>query len=69
MKTKAYCRILAILIGGTGFASPAMAAQADLDMLQQECGPQLNLSAAGCQCIADTAAAQLNDVQQAFVAA
>jgi len=49
--------------------APAGAVQADLDILYRECGPQLKLSDKGCRCISDSAAKQLNDKQQAYVAA
>ena len=65
-------------LGLLGFASallltiapePGLTAQADLDTLYRECKPQLNLSEAGCRCISDTAAKELNDNQQAMIAA
>lgn len=46
-----------------------LADAADIETLRVECGTQLNLGTAGCNCIADTAADQLNDNQQALVAA
>jgi hypothetical protein len=59
----------AILIACAGLAAPALAAQEHLDALERECGPQLGFPASGCKCISAAAAAELNDTQQAFVAA
>lgn len=67
--TRRLCRASAVLIVCAGFAAPALAAQEHLDTLKRECGTQLGLSASGCQCISDSAAAELNDNQQAFVVA
>ncbi|HXK53629.1 MAG TPA: hypothetical protein PK405_02995 [Hyphomicrobiales bacterium] len=50
-------------------ASGLRAAEQDIDTLRSECGKQLNLGESGCACIADTAAKELNDKQQALVAA
>ena len=67
--TGRYLTVYAIVFGFAGFALPALAGQEHLDTLQRKCGVQLNLSATGCRCVADKAGAELNDVQQAFVAA
>ena len=50
-------------------AAPALASPADIETLRSECAAQLNQSPGGCDCIADTATGQLNDNQQALVAA
>ena len=62
-------KFAAVSVVCASFALPAMAVQADLDTVRKECGVQLNFSPAGCQCMVDAAGTQLNDVQQAFVAA
>lgn len=62
-------KLFAVLAACAGFTLPVLAAQEHLDTLERECGAQLELSAAGCKCISDAAAAELNEVQQAFVAA
>ncbi|MDP2619383.1 MAG: hypothetical protein Q8P46_04285 [Hyphomicrobiales bacterium] len=67
--TRRFCRVSAILIACAGLAAPALATQEHLDTLERECGPQLGFSASGCKCISNTAAVELNDTQQAFVAA
>ena len=58
-----------LAVSAMGFALPAVATQEDLDTIASECGQQLQLSPSGCTCIRDTAAADLTDAQQAFVAA
>ena len=50
-------------------ARPAVADQGAVDTLRAECAIQLNLGAGGCNCIAETAASELSDAQQALVAA
>jgi len=67
--TRGFWKVTAILIGCVGIALPAYAAQEHLDTLERECGTQLGLTASGCKCVADTAASELNEIQQAFVAA
>jgi hypothetical protein len=49
-------------------ASPAFADAAAIETLRTECAVQLNLPAPACDCIADKAG-EMNDDQQAFVAA
>ena len=49
--------------------SPAMAGEAHLDIIHQQCGVQLGLAPAACDCLRNAAAAELNENQQAFMAA
>jgi hypothetical protein len=60
---------LAMLLALTATLAPglAFAAPEHLATIEAECGTQLKLSAAGCACLRDKAAA-LNDGQQAFIA-
>lgn len=49
--------------------SPALAGAEHLDTLHEQCGIQLNGSAAFCACLQQTASDTLNDNQQTFAAA
>jgi hypothetical protein len=50
-------------------ATPALAGQAELAIIHDQCGVQLNQPPPVCDCIASSAGVQLNDDQQAFMAA
>lgn len=48
---------------------PAFAGQEHLNIINQQCGVQLGKPPAVCNCMAQSAGTQLNDNQQAFMAA
>jgi hypothetical protein len=50
-------------------AMPALAGQADLAIIHDQCGVQLNQPPPVCDCIASSASVKLNENQQAFMAA
>jgi hypothetical protein len=52
-----------------GVALPAAAAPEHLETISRVCSARLKMTAAGCECIANKAATELNDLQQTFVAA
>ncbi|MEX0854083.1 MAG: hypothetical protein WD036_12505 [Bauldia sp.] len=47
----------------------ALAGPQHLDIIYEQCGVQLNKPPATCNCISDSAGVQLNENQQAFMAA
>ena len=49
--------------------SPALAGPEHLTIIGQQCASQLKLSAAVCNCMVQKAGAELNNSQQAFMAA
>ena len=59
---------LVLVLSTTALSAPALAAQADLDVIKAQCAKQLKLSAAGCGCVVKQAS-ELSDGQQAFAAA
>ena len=62
---------LAVLgaIAAAGLAAPAFAGPEHLQTLHEQCGIQLNGSAAFCACVQQTAGDTLNENQQTFAAA
>jgi hypothetical protein len=59
-----------VTVAALAFAvTPAFAAQEHLDIIGQQCAVQLGQSPAVCGCMSQSAGAQLNDNQQAFMAA
>jgi hypothetical protein len=61
--------VVAIVAGGLILAASVALADADaIETLRRECAAQLNLPPGGCDCIAGKAG-ELNDNQQAFLAA
>ena len=61
-------KIIAVGALLTGLSIPALAGPEHIQTIREQCGIQLNVSASVCECIA-TAAADLNENQQAFAAA
>jgi hypothetical protein len=61
---------LLLAVALTAFClAPALAADAHLDIIHEQCGIQLNLSSGACDCLRSSAAGELNENQQAFMAA
>ena len=59
-----------VAVAALAFATmPAFAAQEHLDIIGQQCAAQLGQTPAVCGCMVQSAGAQLNDSQQAFMAA
>jgi hypothetical protein len=62
-------RVTTAVLALTLAAMPALAGQADLAIIHDQCGVQLNQPPPVCDCIASSASVKLNENQQAFMAA
>jgi hypothetical protein len=63
-------KLWAVLAAAVVLSAPLMAAAADdYDTLRSECGKQLQLSPSGCECIVNSARAELSDQERELVVA
>jgi hypothetical protein len=67
--SKVMKRLAILAVIAAGLAPPALAGPEHLQTLHDQCGVQLNGTAAFCACIQQTAGDTLNENQQAFAAA
>lgn len=64
--TKTVTLALGVVFAASG---PALSTEADLRTIAEQCGIQLKLSSAACECISGAAAEELGDKQQALLVA
>jgi hypothetical protein len=69
MNIKELPAVLAVAFAFASLVAASPAAADDYDTLRSECGKQLRLSPSGCECIVNSARAQLSDQERELVVA